>query len=328
MATDWDAVSTAVYDLLGMGSDTNKGQVWEAWKHAKQTDHDEWHDDCWNYTNDDEMWAYYDDQVEGAEDAYKRIMAAWSKIYNDRKYLTATGQKGEDWEDKVVEPIRNESYVLQTDTRVKESWYGPSADKYNTALQTQAAAIDEWYQITSTLATSMGTTNDVLKGIMLAVKDSFKPVKDKLNGAEHDTKWYHLTYDGGTYFENVTYGCTQFKSLADWLEDLVESGDWIDTMDDVKMKLEDAKIRTASFRDGWPKATTGKMEDMNNGHQEQPGGPGDEGQPNQQPTEQEGPDVDADADPTQGPGAHEQKTYHGGVDHSADERDEVNPNEK
>lgn len=326
MATDWDAVSTAVYDLLGMGSGGSHGQVWAAWEHAKEVDHDEFHDAAWQFTNDDEMWGYYNEQVDAAEPAYDRIAAAWTKVYNDRKYITATGRHGEDWEDKVVEPIRNESYVLQNHSRVKESWYGPSATKYNGALQAQSAAVDEWHQIATTLATSMGTTNDVLKGIMLAIKDSFKPVKDKLDSCVMRSGLRNQV--AMTFFENVTYGRVQFEGLADWLEDLVDDGDWKDTMNDVKMNLEDAKVRTASFVEGWPKSTTGNMQDMDNGHQEQPGGPG--AQPTQptQPTQTQGPDVDADADPTQGPGGYEQEEYHGGVDSGADEKDKIDPNEK
>lgn len=327
--TDWDSLGSELYDLLGMSAHSN--QLWSAWEHAKDVDHDEFHDITWQVSNDDEMWAYYNDTVKAAETAFNSFHATWmSTFYADRSNIPVLKTRAESWRDNVMTKLRNESYVLSTQSRVRESWYGPSADKYNGALATQTAAVDEFHQIATTMATQLNTTQSVLKGIMLAIKNSCAPVKDKLNSCHKDS--WAANQGHQKFFENVTYGMVQFQGLQQWMSDLASNGDWKHTMSNVNIGLEDTKVRTQSFVKGWPKSTTGDMQDMNNGKQQGPGTTGAPGAPGTTPTTPTAnppstqPDIDTNADPVDAPGGYEQESYNQGVDLGANKHDEVDPN--
>lgn len=322
--TDWDSLGTELYSLLGMTADNN--ELWSAWKWAKEVDHDEFHDAAWNCLNDDEMWAYYNDTVQRAESAFSTLHGHWtSTFYADRSNIPVMKTRAEAWRDEVMTPLRNESYVLESQTRVRESWYGPSADKYNGALATQVAAVTEFHTIATTMATELNNTQSVLKGIMLAIKNSCAPVRDKLNSCHKDSGFENSFHQ--KFFENITYGMVQFEGLAEWMGDLATDGDWKHTMDQVNIRLEDAKVRTQAFVKGWPKSTTGNMQDMDNGRQQGAGGQQPGATTTAPPTGTQ-PDIDTDADPTGGPGGYEQGSYNEGVDMGADENDTVNPNEE
>lgn len=323
--TDWDALGSELYTLLGMTKDNS--ELWSAWQHAKTSDHDEFSNWQWNYPGSwgSEPWDYYNEAVADAEAAYGRFHTTWTEhFYADRSFIPAFKYKTELWLDDVAEPIRNEPYTLESGTRVRESWNGPSAQKYDGALQTQVAAANEFFGLTTTLATELNNANNVLKGVYLSIKQAVEPIRDKLNAAEGAGFWEN-GITGGTFFDNVAYGKAQFEGLDTWLSEMSRDGDWVRNMSRVRTNLEDAKIRVSSLSKGWPKSTTGTMEDMSNGHVA-----GAENQTTTQTTTQEStlPDIDPDAEAAETETTYEQETYNEGLNGGGNENEEVDPNEE
>ncbi|HIT75152.1 MAG TPA: hypothetical protein IAA98_06180 [Candidatus Avipropionibacterium avicola] len=323
--TDWDALGSELYTLLGMTKEG--GTLWQAWEHAKTSDHDEFSNWQWNYPGawGSDPWDYYNEAVADAEAAYGRFHSTWTEhFYADRSFIPAFKYKTELWLDDVAEPIRNEPYTLETGTRVRESWNGPSAQKYDSALRTQVSAANEYFSLTTTLATELNNANNVLKGVYLSIKQSIEPVRDKLNAAEGAGFWEN-GITGGTFFDNVAYGKAQFEGLATWLSDMASDGDWVRNMSRVRTNLEDAKTRVTSFRDGWPKSTTGDLTDMSNGRAEGAGDPASQTSTSE-PTDL--PDIDPDAEASETETDYEQEGYNEGLDGGGNENDEVNPTEE
>lgn len=317
---DWAAISSELYDLLG--PEKTSGELWKAWEHAKDVDTDEYSDARWQVLNQGEMDSFQNDCITNAESAYATLHSTWKEhFYDDRGYITVAKSKAEAWDDDVAQPLRNEPFTMNK-SDVAESWYGESATKYATALQTQTAAMTELNAISSQMANAMNSTRQVLQGIMLAIKNSCTPVKDGLYDCKKDSAVENVFHS--TFFENISYGKTQFEGLRDWLSDLAD-GDWKTTMDDLKIQLEDAKVKTQAFeKDIWPKSTTGNMQDMQNGKQTQPGQqPGQQTQ--QPPADNPYQNVDTDSDGTPQE-EYTEEEYVGGTDQSGSQHDDIDPN--
>lgn len=321
-ATDFDALGTEVVQLYG--STVHGGTLWTAWQHAKETDWSEWSDWSWSWfgSRKAEMESYYNEQVENAERAWGNLHAIWLSTFKPSvHHVPVLRGKTETWLDEVNSPLRNEGYLLQTGTRVRESWHGESATKYDQALTTQVSAVEEFYGLTGTVATETNNANNVLKGVLLTLRDSAIPIQDMLNGASKEGGFWG-TMVNPTYFENVAYGRTQFEGLEEWMRNESNNGSWKRNMTTVKQNLEDARIRVTALSGGWPASTTGNLHDMENGRTE-----GGEGSTTTTPYEQnQTPEVDPNAEPDTTGGGYEQEEYEGGLNNNVEVNDPVDPN--
>ncbi len=318
--TDFDTLGTEIVQLFG--STVHAGSVWQAWQHAKDTDWSEWSDWSWSWFGDNkrEMESYYNDQVENAERAWTNLHAIWLTTFNPSvHHVPILRDKTESWLDEINSPLRNEGFQLQTGSRVRESWYGESAQKYEQALSTQVAAVEEFFTLTGTVATETNNANTVLKGVLLMLRESVTPIKDKLNGASKEGGFFGTMFNP-TYFENVAYGRAQFEGLEQWLRNEANNGSWQRNLTGVKRNLEDARIRVTSLSSGWPASTTGNMQDMENGHVE---GANPATNTPYQPGQT--PEVDPNAEPGETGGGYEQQEYEGGMNNKTEVNQTVDP---
>lgn len=233
-------------------------------------------------SNGDELRTWINNAKDDASAAATAFGDLWrDKVRPDVLEMNKLNAMSEAWTDDVHEPTRNESTTVR-DSGLLQTWYGPGAQKYATAVMAQAAAMDEMTSIVQQAGTGLKSTSDLVKNVALLMLHSLQPVHDKLSGwPDHG---YGEEHDSDMIFgERTGYAKGAFEGLRDWLQELVDGGDWKNQTDQIRITFEDLKVKTTSFKTNeWPKAVTEGMGDMQNGN----GGLGDQTQQGAPPATQ------------------------------------------
>lgn len=246
-------------------------------------------------SNGDEIRTWINNAKDDATAAATSFGDLWrTKLRPDVAQMNTINTMSEAWSDEVYEPVHNEPGLVR-DSGLLHSWYGPGAQKYATAVMGQAGAMDAMNQLVQQSAAGLKNTVHLVKNMALLMLHSLQPVHDKLSGWPiHE---YGSEHAGDMIFgERTGYAKGAFEGLRDWLQDMLDSGDWINQTDDIRKAFTDAKVTTTAFKaNSWPKAVTDGIGDMKNGD----GGLGDQTQqpggqpPATQPPASAEPDADA-----------------------------------
>ncbi len=285
--SDWDQVLSDIDHLMGGGT-AGQSAMWQAFEDGYDEDMTivslaegatatDWNGDL---ENGDEIRQWINNARDDASSAAVAFGDTWrTKIRPDVVLMNSLKTSSEAWTDDVYTPVRNEPGSVRN-SGVLQSWYGPGAQKYAAAVMEQAAAMDEMNAMVQGAASGLQTTANLVKNVALLMLHSLQPIYDKLSGwpkhgygEEHD--------DDMIFGERTAYGKGQFEGLRDWLNELVDGGEWKNQTDQVTTSFEDLKVNSVAFKaNTWPQAVTDGMGDMNNGN----AGLGDQAnQPGSQP---------------------------------------------
>lgn len=245
-------------------------------------------------SNGDEIRTWINNARDDASSAATSFGNLWrTQLRPDVAQMNVLNTMSEAWSDEVHEPVRNEPQAVR-DSGLLRSWYGPGAQKYATAVMAQAGAMDEMNSLIQQSSTGLKSTANLVKNVALLMLHSLQPVHDKLSGwPKHGYGDEHN--DDMIFGERTGYAKGAFEGLRDWLEDMIDSGDWKNQTDQIRIAFDDAKVKTTAFKaNTWPKAATDGIGDMKNGD----GGLGDQTQQpgGQQPAPATQPGTDPDAD--------------------------------
>lgn len=250
----------------------------------------------WGISNGDEIRTWINNAKDDATSAATSFGNLWrTQLRPDVAQMNMLNTMSEAWSDEVHEPVRNEPQAVR-DSGLLKSWYGPGAQKYATAVVAQAGAMDELNALVQQSSTGLKNTANLVKNMALLMLHSLQPVHDKLSGwPKHGYGDEHN--DSMIFGERTGYAKSAFEGLRDWLQDMIDTGDWKNQTDQIRIAFVDAKVQTVAFKaNKWPKAATDGIGDMKNGN----GGLGDQTQQpgGQQPAPaapQPGTDPDADS---------------------------------
>lgn len=311
MGNGWsDSIKEELKELFGDGTSVSAGDrggggtLWSTYYDGCEQDIKEIDDMriplAWDPIDADKAIQWVKDKREEAATRYTSCLGLWNGstgFAKDITYIVGMDHNEDRWKDNVWAPIRHDGEDT-AESKVLKSWHGPGAQAYAQVLQKQTVAMAEYANLSRTSEGWMVQINNVVKGIAMGAKNYVESFNSEIGNVEGSGDYVGIRASVGYY---------NFGYLDEWLTELKNSGNWIDSFDDLQYEIEDA-FRGTSFKEGkWPAAKADDIGDMTNGN----GGLGDKQ-----------PELPQSEDPTQGQQQDPAAEEGGDVDtHGTDERD-------